>query len=100
MFPYDPQLLAAVERPPETIADVLATMQAIDALTVEGDGLKWFNWLYMEVTTAVEQRVGQGGFGDPQWLAELDVQFGRLYFKALSAQLSGGRAARCWRALF
>jgi len=100
MYPYDPQLQAAVERPPQTIADVLATMHAIDALTVDGDGLKWFNWLYMEVTTAVAQQVGQGGFNDPRWLAELDVQFARLYFDALACQLSGKRAARCWRALF
>lgn len=100
MFPYDPQLLAAVQTPPQTIADVLATMQAIDALTVAGDGLKWFNWLYMEVTAAVERQVGHGGFADPAWLAELDVQFARLYFDALGRQLSGRRAASCWRAMF
>jgi hypothetical protein len=100
MFSYDPQLLAAVERSPQTIADVLATMRAIDALTVDGDGLKWFNWLYLEVTQAVEQRVGESGFSDPRWLAELDVQFARLYFNGLASQLSGQQAARCWRALF
>jgi hypothetical protein len=100
MFPYDADLRAAVERPPLTIADVLQTMRTIDALTVDGDGLKWFNWLYMEVTAAVEQRVGTAGFSDPAWLAELDVQFARLYFNALGAQLSGKRAAGCWRALF
>ena len=100
MFPYDPQLLEAVERRPQTIADVLATMREIDALTAEGDGLKWFNWLYLEVTAAVEERVGQGGFGDPRWLAELDVQFARLYFDALACRLAGKRASRCWRTLF
>jgi hypothetical protein len=100
MFPYDPQILQAVARPPQTIAEVLATMRAIDALTWDGDGLKWFNWLYMEVTSAVEARVSQGGFTDTGWLAELDVQFARLYFTALGSQLSGARPARCWRALF
>ena len=100
MFPYDPQILQAVARPPQTIADVLATMRAIDALAADGDGLKWFNWLYMEVTSAVEARVSQGGFTDTAWLAELDVQFARLYFKALGTQLSGTPPARCWRALF
>lgn len=100
MFPYDGQILAAAQRQPQTIADVLATMRTIDALTADGDGLKWFNWLYMEVTAAVEQRVATAGFSDPRWLAELDVQFARLYFDALGCWIGGKRCARCWRALF
>jgi hypothetical protein len=100
MFPYDAELLAAVQRPSRTIAGVLQTMRAIDSLTADGDGLKWFNWLYLQVTAAVEQRVGDVGFADPAWLAELDVQFARLYFDALASQLSGNRASGCWRALF
>jgi hypothetical protein len=100
MFPYDAQILAATQRSPQTIADVLATMRTIGALAVEGDGLKWFNWLYMEVTSAVEQRVATAGFSDARWLAELDVQFARLYFEALGSWISGKPPARCWRALF
>jgi hypothetical protein len=100
MFPYDSQLLKAVETPPQTIAQVLGTMQSIDALMDAADGLKWFNWLYMQVTEAVAQRVAQGGFDDPAWLAELDVTFARLYFDALGGWLSGKGAAGCWTALF
>lgn len=37
---------------------------------------------------------------DGPWLAELDVQFARLYFGALEAQLSGQSAPKCWKALF
>ena len=88
MFPYDPQLAAAVAAQPESIADVIRTMQAIDALCVEGDGLKWFNGLYLQVTDAVNARVAAGGFADPAWLAELDVQFAGLYFGALRTNLS------------
>ena len=100
MFPYDPKLLAAVAVPPRTIAEVLGTMQALDGLLADGDGLKWFNWLYMQVTLAVEQRVAQGGFTDLAWLAELDVQFARLYFDAVGNWLSGKPASGCWTALF
>ena len=100
MFPYDPQLLRALENTPQTVADALSTMRTIDSITADGDGLKWFNWLYMAVTAAVEQRIGERGFADPGWLAELDVQFARLYFEALYRQLSGKLPARCWRALF
>src|SRR3954452_14137397 len=61
MFPYDPKLLEAVSRPPSSIAEVMATMQAIDAVCADGDGLKWFKWLYLQETSAGEQRGGQGG---------------------------------------
>jgi hypothetical protein len=75
-------------------------MQVIEATCIDGDGLKWFNWLYLEVTRAVEARVASGGFGDPAWLAQLDVQFARLYFGALESALSGQPSPGCWQALF
>ena len=40
MYPYDAQLLAAVSTPPASIPDVIRTMEAIDGLCVDGDGLK------------------------------------------------------------
>ena len=93
-------LLAAVQSPPQSIADVLQTLRTIDTLCINADGLKWFNWLYLQVTQAVETRVASGGFANPAWLAELDVQFARLYFFALNSSLSGGSPAGCWRTLF
>ena len=72
----------------------------MDGLFTNGNGLKWFNWLYLQVTQAVETRVTSGGFANPAWLAELDVQFARLYFVAVESALSGGSAAGCWQILF
>lgn len=83
VFPYGPTLLAAAPAVPQSIADVLHTMQTIDATCIDGDGLKWFNWLYLQVTQATAERIAAGGFADPAWLAQLDVQFARLYFSAL-----------------
>lgn len=100
MFPYDPNLLKTVQAAPNSVADVLANMQDIEATCVDGDGLKWFNWLYRQVTNAVETRIAAGGFADPAWLAELDVQFARLYFGALASSLSGQSTPGCWQALF
>ena len=100
MFPYDATLLGAVQAVPQAIRDVLQTLQTIDATCADGDGLKWFNWLYLQVTQAVEARVGTGGFADPAWLAQLDVQFARLYFFALKASLSGQTTSDCWQTLF
>ena len=100
MFPYDTVLLTAVRTPRQSIADVLRIMRTIDSTCIDGDGLKWFNWLYLHVTQAVETRVASGGFADPAWLAQLDVQFARLFFSALESALSGQSCPGCWRALF
>ena len=100
MLAYDGAILRAVSAEPQTVDDVLASLEAIDGLCADGDGLKWFNWLYLAVTTAVKARVAAGGFSDAAWLAELDVRFARLYLNALRASLGGGKAGDCWEALF
>ena len=100
MFPYDAALLTAVQAAPQSIPDVLQTLRSIGAACADGDGLKWFNWLYLQVTQAVEARVAAGGFADPAWLAQLDVQFARLYFSALKSSLSGEDTPSCWQVLF
>jgi Family of unknown function (DUF5995) len=89
MFPYDPELLAAVQTTPQTIAEVASIMQAIDSHCVNGDGLKWFNLLYMQVTQAVEARVNVNGFLNPGWMATLDVGFAGFYFRAIQSSLGG-----------
>ena len=100
MFPYDATLLASVQAAPQSIADVLQTLRTIDSTCMDGDGLKWFNWLCLQVTQAVEARVAGGGFTDPAWLAQLDVEFARLYFSALKSSLTGEPTSACWQVLF
>jgi hypothetical protein len=68
MFPYDPILLAIVQTTPQTIADVVQILEAIEAACADGDGLKWFNGLYLQVTQAVESRVNAAGFINPAWV--------------------------------
>lgn len=106
MFPYDPTLLAAVQTPPQTVPDVIQIMQTIEATCVDGDGLKWFNWLYLQVTQAVQAGVnnsaaaGQAEFTDPTWISALDVAFARHYFAAVQSSLSGTPTPGCWQAVF
>jgi len=100
MFPYDAALLTLAQTVPQSVSGVLQTLQTIDATCVDADGLKWFNWLYLQVTQAVEARVSGGGFADPAWLAQLDVQFARLYFSALESFLAGRAALSCWQVVF
>ena len=99
MFPYDAAIAAAVRNTPQSIGDVLAIMQTIDSTCIDADGLKWFNWLYLAVTQAVEAKVSAGGFSDPAWLAELDVQFASLYFAAVAGALTGGACPDCWKVM-
>ena len=100
MFPYDSDILAAVQSTPQSVTDVISIMQTIDAHCVDGDGLKWFNLLYLQVTQAVEAQVSASGFLNPAWMAALDVDFAGLYFRALQTSLSGQTTPGCWQALF
>jgi hypothetical protein len=90
--------------PAETIADVIQNMQDIQASLPDSDGLKWFNYLYLAVTQAVQNEVESGGlvFSDPAWITRLDVVFANLYFVAVTEAQRGGASAvrRAWRPLF
>jgi hypothetical protein len=85
---------------PETIADVIATMNSIDALLPANDGLKWFNRLYLMVTDQVNVSPPGGAWQNPAWLTRLDVVFARFYFTALSDSLAGRKLPSAWSALF
>ncbi len=101
MFPYDTQIAVAVASAPHSVDDVIGTLVAIDSICAASDGLKWFNWLYLQVTRAVQQRVNTaGGFADPAWLAALDVDFAGYYFRAIQAALTNNAAPGCWQAIF
>ena len=81
-----------------TIDDVVVTMRAIDAALSDDDGLKWFNYLYLEVTKAV--REDQSAWQDWPSLQQFDVVFARLYFEALQTwEREPILTARSWRPL-
>lgn len=98
----DNQLMNIVsEHPPTTIDGVAALMQTIDDLLPSGDGLKWFNLLYMRVTQEVDANPPPGGWEDSAWLTRLDVVFAQLYFTAILNWLNGSASApSSWKALF
>ncbi|MGA8109849.1 MAG: DUF5995 family protein [Acidobacteriaceae bacterium] len=85
---------------PQTIADVIARMQAIDALLPVNDGLKWFNRLYLMMTQQVDLHPPGGAWQNPAWLTQLDVVFASLYWSALGGSLSGQAAPAAWSAFF
>lgn len=89
--------------PAQTVADVIQRMQDIQTALPDADGLKWFNFLYLSVTQAVQNQLTAGTllFSDPAWVDRLDVVFANLYFAAIAAAQQGGAAAapRAWRPL-
>ena len=72
-----------------SIEDVLSVMRAIDRALPDTDGVKWFNFLYLSVTEAVQAETT--GWEDWPFLKRLDVVFATLYFDAIRA---GSRIAR------
>jgi hypothetical protein len=75
-------------------------MKAIDNLLADGDGLKWFNRLYLMVTDQVDSNPPGGAWQDPVWLLHLDVVFAGLYFSALRDYLAGVSTPSAWVVLF
>ena len=88
--------------PANSIGQVIATMQAIDTMLDDADGVKWFNYLYLTVTQIVDASVSGGGIVDPDWIAALDVTFANLYFDAARMAFSTGpeTAPLAWQPLF
>lgn len=84
-----------------TIADVIATMTAIDGVLPPSDGLKWFNQLYLDVTNKIDTVPPAGGWQDAAWLSRLDVVFAGFYFAAIKDYVANaGDVASSWQALF
>lgn len=89
----------------KTVAEVLARLEAIDAALPPGDGVKWFNKLYLEVTRQVETAVPAEHQAAPGFLAALDVVFAARYFAAFdaagdSAKLPADYPYHAWKPLF
>src|ERR1700739_4470685 len=97
----DSTLAAIVSAAPAaSIADVLARMRAIDSLLADGDGLKWFNRLYLMVTEQVDSNPPGGAWQDPEWLLHLDVVFAGLYFNAIRDYLAGATTPSAFGVVF
>ncbi|SRR5229473_4021162 len=100
MFAYDETLLQIVSpAAPQSIPEVLQILRTVDAVLSSRDGLKWFNWLYLSVTSAIQATLASGRWNDRQWICLLDAQFAKFYFNALAAHLRQQPIATCWEVL-
>ncbi|MBV8552170.1 MAG: hypothetical protein JOY54_12780 [Acidobacteriaceae bacterium] len=98
---YDAQVLQILSgAAPQSIRDVLDVLTQLSNVLPDSDGVKWFNWLYLQVTTRVGEAVDLGECNDAKFVDLLDARFASLYFTALKNWLLGAGAPECWRALF
>lgn len=93
---------------PNTIAEVLERLDAIEACAVRTsrrgreDGIASFTRLYREITCEIAERDDRGEFVAPgHFLARLDVQFAWRYLEAIRTYAKDpGSTPHCWRVLF
>jgi hypothetical protein len=77
-------------------------MVVFDAESAPGDGVRYFNALYLEVTREVVRRLSAGELEDPVFLEHLAVLFSNAYFRAVDdfARAPASGASRAWAPLF
>ena len=86
--------------PAETIDEVIERMTEIGASLKPGDGVGYFNRLYLAVTEAVQHDLQEAGFESGPFMSRLDVDFANRYLKAVYAHEQGKACALSWRPLF
>nr|WP_145830922.1 DUF5995 family protein [Actinoplanes teichomyceticus] len=105
--PAQQEMLTAVEDPPEDIVGVIDRLKAVQKIldtlppSPGANRVAAFNTLYLTITEQVAESLRGPGCTDPQWLETLDVEFARLYFRALGSWgVSGANPADAWEVLF
>lgn len=92
---------AAEPVPPGQLADVAAVVARLRELQGQfapDDGVGAFNRMYLQVTELVGQRIEDGFFANPVFLARLDVVFAGLYLDAVDGR-PADQADPCWQPL-
>lgn len=87
--------------PVSDVAEAIARMRKLQDILAPGDGMAWFNRLYLRTTEAVAERMENSFFSDAAFMEALDVAFANLYFDALARwELDPAKAPRAWAAVF
>lgn len=84
----------------ERLSDLLAVLEHVPPL-LAANPLADFTALYLSITTAVLERLYEGAFADPAFLARVDVELAGRYFDALRLwDASSQDCPQVWQALF
>ena len=105
--PVQEDMSALLRRHPEDVPAVVDQLMKLQDILdqvpplLAENPLCDFNKLYLRITTCVLERLDDGRFNDPQFLARLDVEFAARYFDALRAWSdSSAGCPHAWSALF
>jgi len=83
-----------------SIGAVIARMEEIEATLSPGDGVGYFNRLYLNVTREIRDTLASTTFEAPVFLDALDVTFANLYLEAFDAVGTGAECPTAWAPLF
>jgi hypothetical protein len=83
-----------------TIDQVIERLRRMQAELPPGDGVRWFNRLYLDITVAIQTYCQSGKLKAPPFLERLDVHFGNVYFDVFDAAASGADIPAHWAPLF
>ncbi|MGP0032127.1 MAG: DUF5995 family protein [Acidimicrobiales bacterium] len=83
-----------------SVSGAIERMEQIGAALASTDGVACFNRMYLEVTQQVNDRISQGFFSDPAFVATLDVVFANIYFSAVDALAASATIPTAWQPLF
>ena len=75
-------------------------MRGLDAELEPGDGVRYFNRLYLATTVEIRRRRRGAAFEDAEFLDRLDVEFANLYFEAHRAAEEHRELPATWRTVF
>ncbi|GIE64333.1 DUF5995 family protein [Actinoplanes palleronii] len=105
--PAQQEMLTAVENAPDDIAGVIERLRVVQKIldslppSPGTNRVAAFNTLYLTITEKVADSLTTPECTDPEWLETLDVEFARLYFRALGDWgVSGRNPADAWEVLF
>ena len=80
-----------------TVNDVARDLGRIERELPHTDGVKWFAWLYADVTRAIVKLFDDGQLRAPEFMADLVIRFGDGFVASVADPTA---AAPAWRPLF
>jgi hypothetical protein len=80
-----------------TVDEVAVGLERVRHELPVTDGIKWFAWLYSDVTTAIAEIYDGGGFEDPEFIGRMVVDFGNAFFAAVE---TGTPSSHAWQAVW
>jgi Family of unknown function (DUF5995) len=84
----------------QTIDEIIERLKRIQATLPAGDGVRWFNRLYLDTTLAIRDYCRSARLEAPPFLEQLDVYFGNCYLDSFDAAAAGRPVPKAWSPLF